>query len=182
MVEALDRLDRSGKRLKVALFLDTTILNDEDLTTPRGKDIFYTTIRDFYSRIPPRFWAAIDGQPIVWLYDAQHVYAFDQSTFDDVYARFQQDFGGLRPWIVREWQWYTSKNAGPDRVLRSEGLYSWGAAPSGFNDDPRFTVAEVGPGFKNTQFGGPDRIDTPRRRRRPRWSPAASNTRASPSG
>jgi hypothetical protein len=67
MVEALGQLEESGRSLKVALFLDTTILNDEDLTTQRGKDIFYTTIRDFYSRIPARYWAAIDGRPIVWL-------------------------------------------------------------------------------------------------------------------
>lgn len=166
MVEALDQLEQSGRSLKVALFLDTTILNDEDLTTQRGKDILYATIRDYYSRIPPRFWAAIDGRPIVWLYDAQRVFAFDQSTFDYVYEQFPQDFGGLRPWIVREWQWYTAKNTASDAVIHTEGLYSWGAAPFGFNDDPRFTVAEVGPGFKNTQFNqgdGTNRFDTPRR-------------------
>ena len=83
----------------------------------------------------------------MWLYDAQKVSAFDQSTFDYVYARFAEDFGGVRPWIVREWQWFTAKNAGSDTVLRTEGLYNWGAAPFGFNPDTRFTVAEVGPGF-----------------------------------
>ena len=33
-----------------------------------------------------------------------------------------------------------------------------GAGPSGFNADPKYTVAEVGPGFKNTQYcrGGPE--------------------------
>jgi hypothetical protein len=100
---------------------------------------------------------------MVWLYDAQRVSAFDQSTFDYVYEQFALDFGGLRPWIIREWQWYSAKNAGTDQVLATEGLYAWGAAPFGFNDDPRFTVAQVGPGFKNTQFGGDGRIDTPRR-------------------
>ena len=163
MIDALTRLDQSGRKLKLALFLDTTILNDEDLTTERGKQILYASIRDYYSRIPPRLWAAIDGRPIVWLYDAQHVFAFDQSTFDYVYDHFAIDFGGLRPWIVREWQWYTPKNTGSTGPLQTEGLYAWGAAPFGFNDDPVFTVAEVGPGFKNTQFGGDGRIDTPRR-------------------
>ena len=66
------------------------------------------------------------------------------------------------PWIVREYQWYQAKNAGTDQVIRTEGFYGWGAAPSGFNEDTRFTVAEVGPGFKNTQFGGAGRLDTPR--------------------
>ena len=59
--------------MKVGLFLDTTILNNEDLTTERGKQIFYASIRDYFSRIPPRYWAAIDGRPMVWLYDAQRV-------------------------------------------------------------------------------------------------------------
>jgi hypothetical protein len=164
MLDALEQLDRSGQPLKIALFLDTTILNDEDLTTQRGKDIFYASIRDYYSRIPPKFWAAIDGHPIVWLYDAQRVYAFDQSTFDYIYDQFAQDFGGLRPWIVREWQWYSAKNATSTDVITTEGVYAWGAAPFGFNADPRLTIAQVGPGFKNTQFGGgPNRFDTPRR-------------------
>src|SRR5689334_14319451 len=41
MIEALDRLSASGTPLKIALFLDTTILNDEDLTTDHGKRVFY---------------------------------------------------------------------------------------------------------------------------------------------
>src|SRR4051812_29443639 len=54
MVEALDRLAGAGTPLKIGLFLDTTILNDEDLTTERGKQILYASVRDYYSRIPPR--------------------------------------------------------------------------------------------------------------------------------
>ncbi|HLH71970.1 MAG TPA: DUF5010 domain-containing protein, partial [Chloroflexota bacterium] len=149
---ALGRMEAAGHPLKIALFLDTSIMNDEDLTTPRGKQIFYASIRDYYSRIPPKYWATIDGKPIVWLYDAQHVAAFDQSTFDYVYQQFPQDFGGLTPYIVREYQWYQAKNAGSDAVLKTDGFYGWGAAPSGFNTDPRFGVAEIGPGFNNTGF------------------------------
>jgi hypothetical protein len=163
MVEALQRLDQSGRSMHVGLFLDTSILNDEDLTTERGKQILYATVRDYFSRIPPRYWAAIDNRPIVWLYDARRAAAFDQSTFDYVYDRFADDFGGLRPWIVREWQWYTAKNVGSDAVLKTEGLYNWGAAPWGFNPDSRFTIAEVGPGFTSFDEQGPDAVDTPRR-------------------
>ena len=162
MLEGLRLLEAQGRTLKIGLFLDTTIMNNEDLTTDRGKQILYASIRDFYSRIPPKYWAAIDGKPLVWLYDAQKVAAFDQSTFDYVYQQFPNDFGGLKPYIVREYQWYQAKNAGSDAVIRTEGFYGWGAAPSGFNEDTRFTVTEVGPGFKNTQFGGDGRIDTPR--------------------
>jgi hypothetical protein len=162
MIEALDRLAARGRPLKVALFLDTTIMNDADLTTRPGQDIFYITIRNWFSRIPPRHWAAIGGRPIVWLYDAQRVSAFNQSSFDYVYQRFPRDFGGLIPYIVREWQWKESKNVQPPEPIVTEGLYGWGAAPSGFNPDPALTVAAVGPGFSNTQFGGAGRIFTDR--------------------
>jgi len=163
MIQALEQLDAEGHPLKIGLFLDTTILNDEDLTTDRGKQIFYASIRDYYSRIPPYLWAAIGGQPVVWLYDAQRVGAFDQSTFDYVYSQFAQDFGGLRPYIVREDQWYTER-APTNRVIQTEGVYGWGTAVSGYNPDSRYTVAQVGPGFKNTQFGdGPNRFDIDRR-------------------
>lgn len=163
MVEALDRLAAGGHPLKVGLFLDTTIMGDADLTTRAGKQTFYLSIRDWFTKIPPRHWAAIGGRPIVWLYDAQRVSAFDQSSFDYVYEQFPRDFGGLQPYIVREWQWKESKNAGPPQPIRTEGLYGWGAAPSGFNPDPAMTVAAVGPGFGNTQFGGSGRILTDRR-------------------
>jgi hypothetical protein len=163
MVDALQRLDQAGRPIKVGLFLDTSILNNEDLTTERGKQIFYATIRDYFSRIPPRYWAAIDGRPILWLYDAQKVSAFDQSSFDYVYEHFADDFGGLQPWIVREWQWYMAKNTANADVLHTEGLYNWGAAPFGFNPDTRFTVAEVGPGFTSFDEQGPNAVDMPRR-------------------
>ena len=162
MVDALQQLEAEGHPLKIGLFLDTTILNDEDLTTDRGKHILYASIRDYYSKIPPRLWAAIGGQPVVWLYDAQRVGAFDQSTFDYVYAHFAQDFGGLRPYIVREDQWYTER-APTNRVIQTEGLYGWGAAVFGYNPDARYTLAQVGPGFNNTLLGGgPNRFDTDR--------------------
>ena len=80
-----------------------------------------------------------------------------------IYDRFAEDFGGLRPWIVREWQWYAAKNTTSTDVIRTEGLYNWGAAPFGFNPDTRFTVAEVGPGFTSFDQQGPDAIDMPRR-------------------
>ena len=162
MVAALDHLADAGTPLKIGLFLDTTIMNDEDLTTDEGKDYFYTTIRDFYSKIPPRHWAAIGGKPLVWLYDAQRVAAFDQSSFDYVYAHFPQDFGGLEPFIVRESQWARAKNTGADTPIVTEGLYAWGAAPFGYDDDSQLTVAEVGPGFTNARLHEANPIVTDR--------------------
>jgi hypothetical protein len=162
MIAGLQQLDQEGHPLKIGLFLDTTILNNEDLTSDRGKQIFYASIRDYYSQIPPHLWAAVGGQPLIWLYDAQKVAAFDRSTFDYVYDRFGQDFGGLRPYIVREDQWYTER-APTNRVIQTEGVYVWGAAPFGYNPDPRYTIDEVGPGFDNTRLGaGPNRFNTDR--------------------
>lgn len=153
MVEALDRNRALGARpLQVGMFYDTTILANADLTTPAGKEYFYVNVRDFYSRIPPGYWAAIDNRPIVWLYDTTWVSRFDQSSIEYLSDRFAEDFGGLRLFVVRESQWQTSKGIEPPMPVSSDGLYAWGAAPFGFNTSPELTVAEVGPGFKNTQY------------------------------
>ncbi len=158
MVEALDQLHaQGGPALQIGMFYDTTILANADLTTPNGKEYFYVNVRDYFSRIPPKYWAAIDGKPIVWLYDTAWVSRFDQSSIDYLSNRFAQDFGGLRPYIVLEDQWQHGKGVLPPQTLHADGLYVWGAGVSGYNADSRFTVAEVGPGFRNTGYckGGP---------------------------
>ena len=160
MVEALERNEAEGAPpLQIGMFYDTTIMANADLTTAAGKEYFYVNVRDFYSRIPPRFWAAIDGRPIVWLYDTVWVARFDQSSLDYLSDRFANDFGGLRLYIVRESQWQGSKGVDPPSPVSSDGLYAWGAAPFGFNPSPELTIAQVGPGFKNTQYctGGAER-------------------------
>jgi hypothetical protein len=159
MVEALDQLRADGVRsLQMGMFYDTTILANADLTTPSGKEYFYLNVRDFYSRIPPRYWAAIDNRPVVWLYDTIWISRFDQSSIDYLSERFAQDFGGLRLFVVRESQWQHSKGIEPPQPVTSDGLYAWGAAAAGYNPSPELTVAQVGPGFKNTQYctGGPE--------------------------
>jgi hypothetical protein len=167
MVEALDRNRAAGAApLQIGMFYDTTIMANADLTTAAGKEYFYLNVRDFYSRIPPRYWAAVDNKPIVWLYDTIWISKFDQSTIDYLSDRFANDFGGLRLYVVRESQWQESKGVIPPTPVTSDGLYAWGAAPFGFNTSPELTVAEVGPGFKNTQYctGGPEKncFDTDR--------------------
>jgi hypothetical protein len=160
MVEALERNRALGApQLQIGLFYDTTILANADLTTPTGREYFYINVRDFYSRIPPRYWAAIDGRPVVWLYDTIWISRFDQSSIDYLSERFAQDFGGLRLFVVRESQWQESKGFVIPTPVSSEGLYAWGAAPFGYNSSPELTIAQVGPGFKNTQYctGGPER-------------------------
>jgi hypothetical protein len=164
MVAALDALEAEGAALQVGMFYDTTILANADLTTPAGKEYFYVNVRDFFSRIPPRHWAALGGKPVVWLYDTWWAAAFDQSTFDYVSERFAGDFGGLRPFIVREQQWDTSRGRGASEPIWTDGRYAWGAAVFGFNPDPWLTVAQVGPGFSNAAIcrTGPSCFDVDR--------------------
>jgi hypothetical protein len=126
MVEALDRMDRNRAQgappLQIGMFYDTTILANADLTTAAGKEYFYVNVRDFYSRIPPGYWAAIDNKPIVWLYDTIWISRFDQSSLDYLSDRFAQDFGGLRLFVVRESQWQSSKGVEPPTQVSSDGL------------------------------------------------------------
>src|SRR5205085_6091367 len=129
MVEALQRNEQQGAPpLQIGMFYDTTILANADLTTASGKEYFYVNVRDYYSRIPPRFWAAIDGRPIVWLYDTVWISRFDQSSLDYLSSRFAADFGGLRLYVVRESQWQESKGFSAPSPAVSVGLYACGAA------------------------------------------------------
>jgi hypothetical protein len=158
MVTALDQLRAAGAPLlQLGMFYDTTILANADLTTASGKEYFYINVRDFYSRLPPRYWAAIGNRPIVWLYDTLWVARFDQASIDYLGTRFVQDFAGLRPYLVLESQWRQSKLVTPPQKIRADAFYGWGAAPNGYDPDPALTVAEVGPGFRNTSYcrGGP---------------------------
>ena len=133
------------------MFYDTTILANADLTTAAGKEYFYVNVRDFYSRIPPRYWAAIDNKPIVWLYDTIWISALRP-------IQHRLSLGALRPGLRRACGCSScasrsgrqSKGVEPPTPVTSDGLYAWGAAPFGFNTSPELTIAEVGPGFKNT--------------------------------
>lgn len=138
---------------KIGLFYDTSTLlpgirgergrsEKYDLTTPEGQDIFYRTIRDFFHQVHPRHWAMIDGQPLVVLYGSGFAKSHGQSTFDYVVEQFQEDFHGLKPYIVRDASW----NAQTDAVT------AWGAALGGPNIYD--TVAQIGPGYNDMAVPG----------------------------
>lgn len=153
LVQACETLEKEGiTPPKIGMFYDTTSLWVErqvpkgaeypDLTTTVGKEYFYKLIRDFYSVIPPRFRARIDGKPIVWLYSAAFSGNHDQSTFDYVDKKFQEDFGGRDLYIVREQSWGKAQ---------SENIYAWGAALGG----PNFLgVIALGPGYDDRAVPG----------------------------
>jgi hypothetical protein len=151
LVAAADALERAGKRPpRIGMFYDTSTLRNDvrgveprnqraDLRTPEGRALFYGTIRDFFCQVPPRHWAEIDGSPLVVLYSAGFAAGFDQRAFDEFSSSFARDFAGKRPYVVRENSW---------RGVRTDALYSWGAALTGAAVGVN-TVA-VGPGYDDS--------------------------------
>lgn len=153
LVEAYIELEKEGVDLpKIGMFYDTSSLSSEselekggakaDLTKDVGKAFFYKITRDFYSIIPPRFRARIDEKPIVWLYGASYVSGYNQSAFDYVDKKFQEDFGGKDLYIVKEKSWTN---------VKTENVYGWGAATGGPNF---YGVAAVGPGYDESAVPG----------------------------
>ncbi len=141
-----------GRPLKIGLFLDTTILNDEDLTTERGKQIFYA--------IDPRLLLADPAAPLgghrrpagrSGCTTRSGSARSTKSTFDYVYAALRA--GLRRPAALHRARGPVVHRACADQSRDPDRRpYGWGAAVFGYNPDPRYTIAQVGPGFNNTQL------------------------------
>ncbi len=147
--QALDEIRAAGRTPpKVGMFYDTSSLLNSvrlgpkhkggtDLTTPEGREVFYGTIRSFFCNVHPRHWACIDGRPIVLLYSSGFAEKYDQKAFDYVYRRFAEEFGGVRPYIIREVSWN----------VKTDSSYQWGSSLAG----PLIRgIAAVGPGYNDT--------------------------------
>ena len=124
LVKAWDNLAAAGESPPlVGLFYDTSTLRHNpvnkhvDLTTAEGKQWLYHTIRDYFSLIPPRMWAMVDGSPIIFLYSAAFAAKQDPAALDYVYTSFEKDFA-CRPYIVKEVSWQGEADA----------KYAWGGA------------------------------------------------------
>jgi hypothetical protein len=164
LAAALEEREKQGKPSpRVGMFYDTSSLLFEspfhynleeeiDLKTESGKKQFYATIRDFFSLIPPRFWALWEGHPLVWLYASEYASGFDDTLFPYVKEEFAKDFSGLSPWFAAHVDWV---GAGADWI------YRWGAAIQ-----PNFlSVSAIGPGFDNSgAHGSPRGTDVKRDR------------------
>jgi hypothetical protein len=147
LITARSELVQAGKQPpRIGLFYDTSTLQYNswgehiDLTTNRGREWFYESIRDFFSLIPPRHWAMINGQPVVFLYSSAFAVAHDQSSIDYVRQAFARDFGGRVPYIVREISWQ----------VQSDDVYAWGGALGLKNPG----VASLGPGYNDSAVPG----------------------------
>ncbi len=147
LVKAAEELIQEGKKPPaIGLFYDTSTLQYNswgvhvDLTTEYGKQWFYTSIRDFFSLIPPRLWALMDGRPIIVLYSASFARAHDQGCIDFVKSKFPRQFGGRVPYIIREVSWR----------VKVDNVYAWGGAIH-----PNFLgAAEIGPGYDHSAVPG----------------------------
>ncbi len=147
LVQAREELLREGKHPPfLGLFYDTSTLQWNawrvhiDLTTDYGKQWFYATVRDFYSAIPPRHWAMIDGKPIVLLYAAAFAKRHDQGFVDFTKARFKVEFGGREPYLVPQDSWR----------VKGDSVCAWGGALGLRNPG----IGELGPGYDDTAVYG----------------------------
>lgn len=155
LVEARQALlDAGQKPPAIGMFYDTSTLQYNaagrriDLTTDHGRRWFYESIRDFFSLIPARHWATIEGRPIIFLYSAAFAAAHDQSCIDYVRQEFARDFSGVTPYIVKEVSWN----------VRADNTYAWGGALGLKNPG----VASLGPGYDHSAVPGREPLVVPR--------------------
>lgn len=147
MVQAREELLQEGRKPpRIGLFYDTSTLQwnrwgyHADLTSDYGRHWFYATIRDFFSCIPPRHWAMIEGKPIVLLYSAGFATKWDQSVIDYAKEQFPKEFGGCVPWIAPQDSW----------GVKGDSTCAWGGA-LGFRNPG---IGEIGPGYDHSAVPG----------------------------
>jgi hypothetical protein len=147
LVQAREELVMEGKQPpRIGLFYDTSTLQHNrwgyhaDLTTDYGKRWFYATVRDFFSCIPPKHWAMIDGKPIVLLYASAFAKKWDQGFIDFTRSEFPMQFGGRVPWIAPQDSW----------GVKGDSTCAWGGALAFRNPG----IGELGPGYDHSAVPG----------------------------
>lgn len=152
LVQALRELEAEGVTVpKVGMFYDTSTLENNPLrrklNLSDAADRLYAwgSIRDFWSLIPPQYWAQIDGKPIIVLYTSFFAAGYDQYFFDFFLRdQFWSAFGSKTPYIIREQSWN----------VVTENDYTWGAALHG----PQiYGVTSIGPGYDDAAAVSPVR-------------------------
>lgn len=147
LIQAREELLGDGRRPpRIGLFYDTSTLQHNhwhyhaDLTTDFGRRFFAATVRDFYSCIPAKHWAMMDGKPIVLLYAPAFAKNWDQSIIKFTKTEFARDFAGREPWLAPQDAWN----------LRGDGVCAWGGALSFRNPG----IGEIGPGYDHSAVPG----------------------------
>ncbi len=146
LVQAREELLREGKRPpRIGLFYDTSTLQYNelglhiDLTSDFGKRWFYATVRDFYSAIPPKHWAMMDGKPIVLMYAAVFAKKHDQEFVDFTKEEFKREFG-CELYIAPQDSWQ----------VKGDNVCAWGGAVEPKNPG----IGEIGPGYNDSAVYG----------------------------
>ncbi|MGM0490852.1 MAG: DUF5010 domain-containing protein [Planctomycetota bacterium] len=148
LVAARERLLSNGRDApKIGMFYDTSTLRHNprdyhvDLRTAAGRRWFHGTIRDFFSLVPPRHRACIEGRPIVLLYASAFAAGVDEDLFPRVREMFRSDFG-TDLYLVKMQGW----------PGEADSVYMWGGALK-----PRYLdVAAIGPGYDHSAVPGRD--------------------------
>jgi hypothetical protein len=146
LVAARERLLGEGKKPPaIGMFYDTSTLQYNgggfhiDLSTPAGRLWFYGTIRNFWSQIPPKHRAKIDGKPLVFLYASAFASRVDEHLFPAVRTMFRRDFG-TDLFLVKMLGW----------PGQADSEYQWGGALA-----PQFLdTAGLGPGYDHSAVPG----------------------------
>jgi hypothetical protein len=146
LVAARERLLGEGRSPPaIGMFYDTSTLQYNqggvhvDLSTLAGRLWFYGTMRNFWSQIPPKHRARIDGKPLVFLYSSAFARRVDEHLFPEVRAMFRHDFG-TDLFLVKMHGW-------PGQV---DSEYQWGGAVA-----PQFLdTAGLGPGYDHSAVPG----------------------------
>ena len=148
MVEALDRLAAAGARSpKLGLFYDTsTLANDArgvpppggkaDLTAAPGRELFCTTVTDYFAALPEPHWARHRGGALVVLYASGFAARWDRELGQELRDAFARRFDGDQVCLVADASW---GDIGQDLTT------SWGAALWGAQ--LHRGVAQIGPGY-----------------------------------
>ena len=147
MVAALDAMIANGEKTPtLGLFYDTSTLGGHnaggyqiDLTTDAGKRWFYATIRNFFSLVPPKHRATIDGKTLVFLYASAFATDVDDTLFPAVREMFRNDFGSDL-YIVKAAEWPGD----------ADSVYQWGAAINFIILD----AAAIGAGYDHSAVPG----------------------------
>lgn len=146
LVAARERLLSEGKKLPaIGMFYDTSTLQYNkggyhiDLATPAGRLWFFGTIRNFWSQVPARHRARIDGKPLVFLYASAFAKRVGEKLFPAARAMFLRDFG-TDLFLVKMHGW----------PGHADSEYQWGAALA-----PQFfDTAGLGPGYDHSAVPG----------------------------
>ncbi len=147
LVQAREELLKEGHHPpRLGLFYDTSTLQYNgwhahiDLKTAYGQRWFYATVRDYFSAIPPKHWAMIDGKPIVLMYAAAFARDHDQGFVDFTKAEFRKDFGGREPYLAPQDSWN----------VKGDNTCAWGGAFGLRNPG----IGELGPGYDDSAVFG----------------------------